>query len=133
MITGFEDHTKPLSPEEQIIVSFLLKLFQTKRILHVNKISSPDLCTIVKRKYELETFPDSRLRKCINYIRRNGLCPIVSDNRGYWLAESEAEVQKCIQSLQDRIDSMSIAKQGMEDMLLSFRTAPKVTKTGKLF
>jgi hypothetical protein len=116
-VTSFYEETKPLSAEEHVYAAFLQKLFETRRILEHNKISSTELCSIIVKKFNPKSFRETRLRKCMNYIRRNGLCPIASDNRGYFLAETPDQIEKCIKSLEDRIAGITIAKDGMELML----------------
>jgi len=134
-VRGFYNETQPLSDSELAHAEFMGRMFTTGKTTRENKRTGPDLCDFMKRRFKLKSFPESRLRKCINHLRTNGIAPIASDNRGYWQATSLQEVDECISSLEDRIEGIQVAIDGLTQMRQMF-IAPKPTpkpKDGKLF
>jgi len=130
MITGFEEETQPLTDKELQYAEFIGKIFTTNKHFKTNKVSANKLCDFLKRRFKLKAFTEARLRKCINHLRRNEIAPIASDNRGYWQAQSEQEVNNCIKSLEERIGAMQVAIDGLRQMKKMFNKQPK---DGRLF
>ena len=134
-VRGFYEETKPLSDKELEQAELLGRMFTAGKTLQENKQTATELCNFMKRRFNLKGFPESRLRKCVNHLRSNGIAPIASDNRGYWQATSLQEVDECINSLEDRIAGIQVAIDGLTQMRQMFLT-PKSTpkpKDGKLF
>ena len=108
-------------------------MFTVGKTTRENKRTGPELCDFIKRRFKLKSFPESRLRKCVNHLRTNAMAPVASDNRGYWQATSVEEVDDCINSLEDRIAGIQVAIDGLVQMRTMFIETPKKPKDGKLF
>ena len=132
-VRGFYNETQPLSDSELAHAEFMGRMFTTGKNTVTNKIKGPDLCDFLKRRFRLKAFAETRLRKCVNYLRTNCIAPIVSDNKGYWEATSLKEVDDCINSLEDRIAGIQVAIDGLVQMRTMFIETPKKPKDGKLF
>lgn len=61
-------------------------------------------------------FTEARLRKLTNYMRVNAILPIIADGEGYFISYIVEDLDAEINSLNSRIKSMEMAKQGLEDM-----------------
>lgn len=62
-------------------------------------------------------FSEPRLRKVINFIRANGIAPIIATSRGYYYSNDPEEIMALIISLQSRITSLEAAIQGLRNIL----------------
>lgn len=134
MITGHEYETQPLTENELQYAEFIGRIFTSDIHYKTNKVSASELCDFLKRRFKIKAFPEARLRKCINHLRRNEIAPIASDNRGYWQAQSEQEVDDCIRSLEDRIAGIQVAIDGLRQMKKMFAKQPQPKpKDGRLF
>lgn len=58
-----------------------------------------------------------RLRKYVNYVRKNSLLPIMATSNGYFLSENEEMIRSQIKSLNERAKSIRDAAKGLEDYL----------------
>ena len=54
------------------------------------------------------------IRSYVNDLRRKSLLPICSNNRGYWVARNEKEIQTCIDTLTHRVMGIQAALHGLE-------------------
>ena len=132
-VRGFYNETQPLSDSELAHAEFMGRMFTTGKTTMVNKIKGPDLCDFLKRRFRLKAFAETRLRKCVNHLRTNCIAPIVSDNKGYWQAQTLKEVDDCINSLEDRIAGIQSSINGLIQMRQMFITPTPPPKDGKLF
>lgn len=122
MITNFEDYTAMLSTyERDMIVPMLVNELKT-RVGAKYAIRNRDLCKMFAvRGYQGVT--ESRVRKCINYIRVHGLVPhLIANNRGYFCATSIEQAEAYIDSLDQRAKA-----------IWAMRAALKRDLSGKLF
>lgn len=106
MITNFETITRELNATEAAFVPIIIAGMKA----HVGKdnaITGAEIC----RKVEGLTEP--RLRKLVNYIRQKGFLPIIATSNGYFMAASQKDIIDQIKSLQDRIDAIEAAKNGL--------------------
>lgn len=72
----------------------------------------------------------ARLRKIMNYIRRNHLCKyLLANSDGYYLARSSEEVARYLQSLDERIQAI----QATRDALKYELQTPEYTQQQTLF
>jgi hypothetical protein len=82
-------------------------------------IKSEELCKIINTLYQLETmerqFPVNgvKLRKMVNYIRKNGILPIIATSRGYFVTYEKELIEKQIKSLNERAAGIKDAANGM--------------------
>lgn len=119
MVTGFEEYTSPLTDDEKKLVVWIMKGFETRTIK--NPIVSRDIMAGVNARldtYGVKTkLTEARLRKIVNYIRKNSLQPLMGTTRGYYLSDDPVEIRRQIQSLKDRSDAILTAARGLEEFL----------------
>jgi hypothetical protein len=58
-----------------------------------------------------------RLRKMVNYIRSNGLIPLIANSQGYFTTDCKLTIQQQIISLQERANSIERCAQGLKKFL----------------
>lgn len=102
MVKNFEEYTAHLSPYE---LEMLVPVLKNELRTHVgakNAIRNKELCAMMDMK-GYQGMREARVRKCINYIRMNGLVPnLVANSNGYYCATSIKEVEKYLDSLKER-------------------------------
>lgn len=117
MVQGFEEYTAELTTYERdmlvpVIVAGLKTRVGAKNALRNKEIS---------RLLDNNGYPDikeSRIRKCVNYIRMNGLVPhLIANCRGYYVATSVEEVERYMASLQQRANSILSVKNALTEQL----------------
>ncbi len=118
-VTNFTKETKELSEEEKLIIPWIISGFQTKT--KESPIKAP---TIVKKVNEIllekgRSFKLSevRLRKICNYIRSNGLLPLIATSNGYFVSYDKKEIESQIDSLKDRAYAILNSAKGLEKFL----------------
>lgn len=57
-----------------------------------------------------------RLRKCINYIRTNGLLPVIADDNGYYVTNDPIVIREMAESLRRRVASINAAASGLDSL-----------------
>ena len=103
MLKGWEKETQELSEYELTLVPLFILGFKDK-IGKKNQITNKQICDAMKKLGHKLT--DVRVRKIVHYLRAKKLVRnLVSSNRGYWIAESQKEVEDFIHSMQQRINS----------------------------
>jgi len=121
MLTNFENITYELTEEELILVPDICEAF--RKYTKDNPIKAPEICKRVNdNKLTKTKFTESRLRKICNYIRSNGMIPLIATSNGYYVDYSEEVLQSQIRSLKERASSIFRCAQGLEVFL------PKETK-----
>ena len=101
MIHKFEDITKQLSAEEIKYAERLAKSWNLDPFKHEHKNAESLIATFEAAGIKIL---ESRLRKIINYIRLKDLCSgLCSDNKGYYIASTPADLKDTLISLRDRI------------------------------
>jgi hypothetical protein len=119
MITNFETHTEELNPEEIKLIPILVNGF--KRHNKNNPIKAPEIIKAINEKraqYGLKNkFSEPRLRKCSNYIRTNGILPLIATSQGYYVSFDKAEINSQIESLIERANSILQSAEGLKQFL----------------
>lgn len=106
MITGFESITSHLSANDLKFVPIIIAGMKA----HRGKDNAITGTQIVNK---VSGLTEPRLRKIVNYIRQNGMLPIIATSNGYFMADCEDDILDQIQSLQDRIDAIAAARDGL--------------------
>lgn len=102
MIENFEKYTAHLTTYEKDMLVPLLTQELRKRVGSKNAVRNKDLCKMFSVQ-GYQGMREARIRKCINYIRMNGLVPhLIANCNGYYCATSVEEVEKYIESLDER-------------------------------
>ena len=105
MVNYFEQLTSELSENElDKILPEVKKILETK-IGKVNIITNSKIIKTLKGD-EVSTSP-ARVRKIIQHIRLSGEIPLLmATNRGYYISNNKEELDKYIESLHQRADSI---------------------------
>lgn len=116
MILGHEHHTEDLNDEERMLAKRLISAF-SKRSKN-NPVTALEIVCGVNANIPLtQKFSDRRLRKIINHYRVNGILPIISTSKGYYVSYDENEIEGMIISLTQRANSILEACYGMQRIL----------------
>ena len=115
MINNFEEHTAKLNTyESEVIVPALAEILKD-RIGASAALNNGRLCSILEER-GFHTLNPSRIRKCINHIRTHGLVPhLIAGNGGYYCASSIAEVERYIESLDQRASAIIAVKNALRE------------------
>jgi len=118
---------KITNDDEQFAVPMIIKLLtgtdETTQITSNIIIRIMNESSVCKFKMN-----PSRLRRCINYIRRYEISSIMSSNKGYYITDDEELVMKTILTIDSRMASMLQARNGMQHMLNTIRNNKKTKK-----
>jgi hypothetical protein len=119
MITGFEEHTSELTAEEMEILNIVIHGFRQYK--KTNPIKSELIVTRMNQYLQLHGYKikmtGPRLRKMVNYIRSNGLIPLIAKSQGYFTSDCKQTILEQITSLQERANSIENAVQGLKKFL----------------
>jgi hypothetical protein len=119
MITNFEEHTHELTSEEKEILQLVIHGFRGYK--KTNPIKAE---LIVKRMnvflqnngYKIR-LTQPRLRKLVNYIRSNGLLPLIANSNGYFVTDCNQTIVEQIKSLNERANSIKRCANGLSRFL----------------
>lgn len=118
-ITNFEQYTYELTQDEIEILPLVIHGF---RAYKKNNPIKAEL--IVKRMNEYLDqhgykirLTGPRLRKLVNYIRSNGLIPLIATSHGYFTTDCKQTILEQIRSLQERANSIERCAQGLKKFL----------------
>lgn len=122
-LTGFEDITHELSPQEVKIAKFLAtEFFPNEAIGYKNAKTNKEIemkICLVAARYSIELkhkYTSVRIRKIINYIRINGLCNcLLATSNGYYMTNDKNEIDKYLDSLRQRIQSIEAVYDSIEN------------------
>ena len=119
MITNFEEVTNELTNEEMELIPMAIHGFRQYK---KNNPIKAEL--IVKRMNEyLESkgiktrLTQPRLRKMVNYIRTNGLIPLIATSQGYFTSDNPTDIMDQIKSLTERANSIQRCAEGLKKFL----------------
>lgn len=115
MITNLEEITEELTKEEIQLLKPLIKGFSTHGVN--NPIKTKEIILGMNHYTEMKglkiKMTGARLRKMVNFIRVNGLLPVIGTSRGYYVSYNKAELAMAIDSLEERARSISNAAIGL--------------------
>lgn len=112
MITNFEELTEELNEYELSLLPNIVKRLKSK-VGAENAVTS----TEVIKAYKIAGFKMTgpRWRKIINHIRVNNLVELlISTSKGYYIATTEEEVRNYLESLKQRINSITSVYDSLE-------------------
>ncbi|MBO5546229.1 MAG: hypothetical protein J5951_06175 [Bacteroidales bacterium] len=122
MITNFEDYTATLTTYERDMLVPLLAAYLKTRVGAKYAVRNKEMCRMFTEK-GYQGLTEARVRKCINYIRINGLVPhLIANSHGYFCATSIEQVETYIESPDQRAKA-----------IWAMRSALNRELSGKLF
>ena len=119
MITNFEEITKVMTEDEKILVPVIIKGLSTKT--KDNPIKAADIVNAInenKNRYGIKVFNEPRLRKIINFIRSEGILPVMGTTNGYYITKDRAELESQIESLTQRAEAIMTSANGLKKFIL---------------
>jgi hypothetical protein len=119
MITNFENYTHELTDQELEILPIVIHGFRAYK--KTNPIKSELIVTRMNQYLQYNGYKikmtGPRLRKMVNYIRSNGLIPLIANSQGYFTSDCKQTILEQITSLQERANSIENAVQGLKKFL----------------
>jgi hypothetical protein len=118
MITNFEEITKEMTEDEKKLVPLIIKGLSTKT--KVNPIKGADIVNAInenKNRYGIKVFSEPRLRKIINFIRSEGILPVMGTSNGYYITKDRTELESQIESLTQRSEAIMSSANGLKKFL----------------
>ena len=118
MINNFEDFTYELTEQEKSLLPILIKGLSNKS--SEEPIKASDIVSKMNNfniGTNLPKMHDVRLRKMVNYIRTNGLLPIIATSKGYFVSYDENIILEQIESLTQRAKSIENCANGLYKFL----------------
>jgi len=115
MITNFDKHTEELDAHDLAIIPLVIKAFS--KYTKENPIKAPEIVATFNLNKEKINYPrklsEPKLRKMCNYIRSNGLLPLIATSQGYYVSYDQKEVNDMIKSLRERAASINRSADGL--------------------
>jgi len=115
MVRNFEDITMELTKEEQSLIPLLVQGFRTHS--RQNPIKASEIVEKTNKFLGDNCFEirlsEARLRKCCNYIRSNGILPLIATSAGYYVSTDKEEIRAQIQSLCERASAIRKSADGL--------------------
>lgn len=118
MIKNFEEITKEMTEGEKKLVPIIIKGLSTKT--KANPITGADIVSAInsqKDKYGIKLFSEPRLRKIVNFIRTEGILPVMATSNGYYVTKDRAELESQIESLTQRAEAIMSSANGLKKFL----------------
>lgn len=106
MITNFETITYDLTNKEMAMLPIIIRGLEN-HVGQDNAITGKDICA------KVDGLSEPRLRKIVNFIRSNSMLPVIATSKGYYTASNREELLDQIKSLDDRINAICSARDGL--------------------
>lgn len=114
--------------ETNIILPVVMRMLRTKSSKN-NPLYGQRIVDFLNLKKDEIGFrnpmTDTKLRKCINYLRTNGLMPIIADDNGYYVSNDPTVIRDMAASLRRRTAAIEAAASGLEDLANTLDPRPK--------
>ena len=119
MIENFESQTYDLTDEELNLLPMIIAGF--RRHDETCPIKAPEIVLqmsmYLEGKGNRAGFSEPRLRKFVNYIRSNGILPLVATSQGYYVTDDLDRIRSQVRSLQQRARSILMCADGLENYI----------------
>ena len=106
MITNFEEWTPGFNPKHQPVVLWLEEFFSGTKGNRIptksSPVTGPKLCKAIKARLGFKSFSEAQLRTCVVEVRKRGIICLGSGGKGYYLVETNEELDLQIKSLEER-------------------------------
>lgn len=114
MIPGFEDYTHELTERELVEVVPLVVKGLKHKVGKKNSISASAMCKALKKQPYNINIAGPRMRKIIRHIRITGMIMnLITDGKGYYVANNRYEIENYIDSLIVRIDAIEYMRKAI--------------------
>jgi len=112
MITNFETITYDLTEYEFSLIRVLITGFnhRTKE----NPITADEILISMFPKYKIT---GARLRKLCNFIRSEGMIPLIASKCGYYVSHDPIEINNQIKSLEERAAAILNSANGLKKFI----------------
>jgi hypothetical protein len=127
METTTELKQKKITTTEIQSVIFKLLIGSTKE----TPITAGMISILIKNRFNLTSFPPSKVRAYINEFRRDEL-PVLASNRGYWVSYDMEQMLAQSVSMKCRIDIQIAALQGLKNCIENVKNHNDSTNLHKL-
>jgi hypothetical protein len=118
-VTNFEEHTSELTSEEMEILPIVIHGFRNYK--KENPIKAELIVTRMNEFLSARGFKtrmtQPRLRKMVNYIRTNGIIPLIANSNGYFVTDCTETIAEQIKSLKERANSIQRCANGLKKFL----------------
>ena len=118
-VTNFEEFTHELTSEEMEILPVVVHGFRNYK--KESPIKAELIVTRMNEFLAVRGFKtrmsQPRLRKMVNYIRTNGIIPLIATSHGYFTSDCKETIQEQIKSLQERANSIQRCAEGLKKFL----------------
>jgi hypothetical protein len=118
-VTNFNEFTHELTSEEMEILPIVIHGFRNYK--KDNPIKAELIVTRMNEFLAARGFKtrmtQPRLRKIVNYIRTNGLLPLIATSHGYFTSDCTETIAEQIKSLQERANSITRCAEGLKKFL----------------
>jgi len=118
-VTNFEEFTHELTSEEMEILPVVVHGFRNYK--KDNPIKAELIVTRLNEYLNTKGYKikmtQPRLRKMVNYIRTNGIIPLIATSHGYFTTDCKETIQNQIQSLYERANSIGRCATGLRKFL----------------
>lgn len=115
MITNFEEITCGLTYIEKKIIPVIISKLKQHTIK--NPIKSFEIIKYINKETGYK-IAQPRFRKICNFIRSNGILPVIATSKGYFVSRNKIQIQNQIQSLLERSDAIAIAAYGLQSFII---------------
>lgn len=110
MINKFENETAPLNDIERSAAAIIASALYKFHIGEEKAVNAQHICNSLAERFpqyrttkQTPYLTGARIRKIINHIRINNLCPnVVASSKGYYVSNNAQEMQEYVQSLRQR-------------------------------
>lgn len=117
MIQGFENITERLTDYELNMVVPALVNGLKRRVGAKYAVRNKEMCQGLMA-HGFDKISEARIRKCINYIRIQGLVPhLIANSHGYYVATTVEEVEAYCESLKGRAEAIFAMRQALQNQL----------------
>lgn len=120
MITNFEKETYELTTDEMELLPLMVKCFERHdkyNPIKAEKIVKETNAYLKERDVDIQ-LTGARLRKIVNYIRSNGIIPLIATSEGYYVSYDKDIIRKQIKSLVERSNSIMKGAHGLSKYAL---------------
>ncbi|MBK8853087.1 MAG: hypothetical protein IPN10_03035 [Saprospiraceae bacterium] len=114
MLTNFENITTDLTPQQFTLITPLCEILKTAT--KANKMKNSEIRFYLMNNTNIYV-DEVIFRTLINVIRTNSILPVIGTSHGYYVSYDRTEIEKGIQSQEERIRQQQRAADGLKKFL----------------